>query len=125
MTTPPPLDVLVVDDDPPTRHLVVAALCDAGLQARATANPPPPVPAPRLLLLDLPAPRHDGPGRVLALRRCYPRTRLLVMSGRFDLGLGGGESLARRLGADAVIAKPLDLAALTAAVRRLLSGAAA
>lgn len=115
-------EVLVLDDDEPTRKLLVAVLRDAGLDARASSDVSKPDATPHVVLVDLPMPKAGGPGAVQALRRRYPRSRIVAMSARFDLGRGDGQSVARQLGADRVAAKPLDVHSLVATLRGLLHG---
>ncbi len=81
-----------------------------------------PAVVPRLLVVDLPAPKTAGPEAVRALRRRYPDATVLALSARFDFPASAGASVARQMGAECVMAKPLDLAALVAAARRLLAG---
>lgn len=123
--------ILVVDDDPLARAVAVEVLAEAGYAAAeaddgqsATALMEL-VPA-ELMLVDMVMPGKDGVETILEVRRRWPQTRILAMS-------GGGRrlhatdllALARGLGADAVCHKPLRPAALLADVAGLVGAAPA
>jgi len=76
---------------------------------------------PELVLTDMLMPDRDGVETVLALRRRYPRLRIIAMSGggpRGDLDLG----VARKLGASATLGKPYDPEQLIALIAEVLAG---
>ncbi|WP_372618298.1 response regulator [Falsiroseomonas sp.] len=74
---------------------------------------------PDLLLTDLRMPRLDGVGLIRALRALAPELPVVVMTGYAPLG--STESFRRTgEGPVEVFAKPLDMDAVLAALRRLL-----
>ncbi|HEV2250062.1 MAG TPA: response regulator [Candidatus Limnocylindria bacterium] len=110
-----PERVLVVEDDPDTRRMLVSAIADEGFD---------PIPAldgrhalrtalavePRAIVLDLMLPGVSGEEFA---RRYHERTAadapIVVVSARPD-----AEAIGRSIGARAVLPKPLDLADLMA-----------
>lgn len=118
--------ILVADDDPDicvmlelklgsVGHDVAVAHDGAEALARAASS------AFDLLLLDCMMPHHTGPEVAQAVR-CDPRHRkvvIVLMSAQTD---GGIVEKARRIGADAFIAKPFSLAGLSTEIDVLLSG---
>jgi len=104
--------VLIVDDDPDIRSLLVYTLRDAGFEVReafdgtsalaALAEQP-----PACMVLDLMMPGLDGFGVLEAMRTDHlaPDTRVVILTCKAD-----GPSLTRgwQLGADDYLTKPCD-----------------
>lgn len=109
-----PSRVLVVEDDPDTRRMLVSALSDAGYLA---------VPAldgrhalrtalavdPAAIVLDLMLPELSGDEFVREYREHHPahEAPIVVLSAKRD-----GAAVAERIGACAFMAKPIDVDAL-------------
>jgi len=118
--------VLVAEDDPACRELIAEILADAGydclqadggrgaidLMARR----------PDVLLTDLLMPDKDGVEVIMEVRRRWPLTRIVVMSGGFGI-IEESQLLrtATMLGADAALLKPFTSAQLVEGVARALS----
>ena len=113
-----PQRVLVVEDDADTRQMLVAAIADEGFE---------PIPAldgqhalrtvlaiePSAIVLDLMLPGIDGEEFVRAYhRQSTANAPILVVSARPD-----AEAVARKIGARAVLPKPLDIGELIAGLR--------
>jgi DNA-binding response OmpR family regulator len=113
--------ILVIEDDPMMRELVVATLLDAGLAATASLAEDRTGSMPALLVVDLGEPKTGGADRLRALRARYSNARIVAISGRFRFNAATAASVARQLGADRVLAKPLDCRALVANVRELMN----
>lgn len=113
--------ILVIEDDPMMRELVVATLLDAGLAATASLAEDRTGSVPALLVVDLGEPKTGGADRLRALRARYSNARIVAISGRFRFNAATAASVARQLGADRVLAKPLDCRALVANVRELMN----
>ncbi len=117
-----PISVLVVDDEEGIRGLLSEALRQAGFRVLTAPNGEN-VPEMcrkediRLVVTDLVMPEREGLETIQALRREFPRIRILAMSGKF---IGTGLRAAQMLGADETIAKPFELATVVSVVRRLL-----
>jgi DNA-binding response OmpR family regulator len=113
-----PQRVLVVEDDADTRRMLVAAIADEGFEA---------IPAldgqhalrtvlavePSAIVLDLMLPGIDGEEFVRAYhQQSAANAPILVVSARPD-----AEAVGRKIGARAVLPKPLDIGELIAGLR--------
>ncbi len=118
--------VLVVEDDPASRDLISEMLAEAGydcLQAdggRAAIELM--ARRPDLLLTDLLMPDKDGVEVIMEVRRRWPLTRIVAMSGGFGI-MEAGQLLrtATMLGADAALCKPFTSAQLLDCVTEALA----
>lgn len=118
--------VLVVEDDPACQDLISEILADAGyhcLQAdggrgaiKLMAR------QPDVLLTDLLMPDKDGVEVIMEVRRRWPLTRIVAMSGGFGV-IEASQLLrtATMLGADAALLKPFTTAQLLESVAGALS----
>ncbi len=117
-----PVSVLVVDDEEGVRDMLSEALSQAGFRVLTAPNGEP-VPELcrtediRLVITDLVMPEREGLETIQALRREFPRIKILAISGRF---IGTALKAAQMLGADGTIAKPFEPSAVVEAARRLL-----
>ncbi len=113
-----PERVLVVEDDPDTRRMLVAVIADEGFE---------PIPAldgehalrtaiaiePSAIVLDLMLPGTDGQEFVTAYRaQGVAEAPIVVVSARQD-----AQSVAQQIGARAVVPKPLDISEFGARLR--------
>ena len=116
--------VLVVEDAPELRSLVVEVLSRAGYLVVAHADPSQALTAvipgtPDLLVSDVVMPGMDGPSLAAELRQRHPGLRVLLMSGYSpEHALGGAPSH------DPILAKPFVAEDLLHAVRDVLDGPA-
>jgi two-component system, chemotaxis family, chemotaxis protein CheY len=113
--------ILVIDDKATMRELVRRMLeradhtvveaedGEAGLIAFKRHQPD-------IVITDLIMPRKEGIETIREIKRLQPRARVIAMSGGAEVNLYA----ARKLGADEIIAKPFDAAALLEMVNRLL-----
>lgn len=124
---PPAPKILVVDDDPRLRELLVRYLSEQGFQVQALADardldkklqrdPP------HLLVLDLMLPGEDGLAVCRRLRGSGETVPIIMLTAK-------GEDIDRivglEMGADDYLPKPFDFAELTARVRALARRSAA
>ena len=120
--------VLVLDDEAPVRDLWVEALHEAGYDAMGVARGDDAIGrraefAPDLILLDMMMPHMDGFEFLARLRAHSPaaQTPLLIVSA---LGESLGHALdaqgSRILGIAGILMKPVDVAVLLGAVRRII-----
>ena len=125
---PMPRTILVVDDDPHIRHLLVFALAKAGLDTVEAADgeaalaAAAAMPAPDLVVLDINMPRLDGLEVCRRLRSAGGEVPILFLSSRDDeidriLGI--------ELGADDYVVKPFTPREVGARVMAILRRTAA
>jgi CheY-like chemotaxis protein len=118
--------VLVVDDDGAAWASARVVLSEAGYAVtevqngrqalqRVMANPP------DLLITGIFMQDVDGIELIAAVKRSHPAVRIIAVSDRRFMGALDLFDLARKLGADAELAKPLDSTTLLATVTDLLS----
>jgi CheY-like chemotaxis protein len=121
-----PPTVLLVDDNPMVREtvamileerefqVVVARDGHAGLAAVEHAQPD-------VVLTDIIMPELDGIGFLAALRRSHPTIKIVVMSGGGRVGNSDYLSIAAKLGADGILAKPFTDDELDAVLKDVLT----
>jgi CheY-like chemotaxis protein len=120
---------VVVEDDAPTRELLVELLAEEGYEVRSAADGLEGLELltawrPDVVLLDVLMPRADA-AAFRAAQSCMPALRdvpiVLLSASRADELV----ELAQRLGAAAALVKPFDLYELLAVVRQVLDRAIA
>lgn len=117
--------ILVIDDEPSVRQMVRRALENEGYevveagdgQTAVTTLGQTPV---DLIITDLYMPNMDGIEFTIRLAQQKPRPKLIAMSGGGFMEKGSLLETARRLGADATLAKPFTGDELRDAVTDLL-----
>jgi CheY-like chemotaxis protein len=105
------LSMLLVDDDEPFLTATCRALRGAGYAVESAPDGAQalrilPVQAPDLLITDVMMPNGDGIELISAVRRNFPKVRILAISGRGLYGSVDLLRLARQVGADGALAKP-------------------
>jgi CheY-like chemotaxis protein len=78
---------------------------------------------PDLVMLDLYMPGQDGFETLRILRQEYPASRIIAVSAGWNKGDKDGLTLAREMGADLTIRKPIDMNVVRHAVSELLATA--
>jgi len=118
--------VLLIDDDPDIRALVLDLLSDDGYAAAAVPNGQEALTylrrvtqLPCLILLDLMMPRMNGVELARAARSRHPGLGVRLMTGHAD-----ADAVARSAGDLPLLRKPFRLAELAAEVREALAEAA-
>jgi CheY-like chemotaxis protein len=117
--------ILIVDDHADSRwvlahvvgrdrHTVLEA--DNGREAIALCR----ARRPDLVFLDLFMPEEDGFETLRVVRSELPKCRVIVVSAGWNVGQKDGLRLARELGADVTLRKPVDLDAVRSAISELL-----
>ena len=113
--------VLVVDDEPAIRELLIEILNSSGFetftasdgrdaQERLRGN------SVDLIITDLAMERREGIELIRSLRKEYPQVRIIAMSGTFGVDI---LRIARALGADATLTKPVSQATLLQSIGTL------
>jgi DNA-binding response OmpR family regulator len=116
--------VLLVDDDIEFLRLMAVGFRAVGAEveaatdgqvalARFMARPA------ELVVTDIIMPVREGIETIAALKKAKPETRIIAISGGYRAGSQDFLTLARRVGADDVIAKPAPFAELLSAAARL------
>ena len=118
--------VLIVDDNSATRWVlseVVTRESHTAVEARdgREALEVFRLRRPDLVLLDLFMPDHDGFEAIRCLRRDYPGAKIIAISADWKVGDKDGLRVARELGADLTIRKPIDVDILRTAIAELLA----
>ena len=117
--------VIVIDDDPAVRNVIVAAFTRAGCDVRSAADGRSGVklfnalPA-HLVVTDIVMPNQEGIETIMQLKRLERPPRVIAISGG---GRRGGQDFltwARHLGADAILPKPFRTSELIELARTLL-----
>jgi len=119
--------ILVVDDDPQIRALLIQTLEREGYQVLAASDGAQGVRLFRenpadLIITDIIMPEMDGWEAIVELRKAFPDTRIIAISGGGMLGPSSYLVIAKRFGAERIFAKPLKKEELLQAVRELLGG---
>jgi DNA-binding response OmpR family regulator len=115
--------VLVIDDDPEIREVLEQALKSVGHEVYVAAdgreglNQCRAVPAD-VVITDLFMPNRDGLETIVELRKEFPRTAIIAMSGW--TAASTTLSIAKRLGAMAILEKPFPPNQLLAMVEEVL-----
>lgn len=120
--------ILIADDDADLALVVSRALERAGWTCRTVANGDDALSEvvhsrPDLLLTDLAMPRKSGIDVIVGAKGTHPDLPVVAMSGA-GRPVSAALDIARRSGADAVIAKPFKLSSLTALVEHVRAGTA-
>ena len=121
MDGPPRPRILVVDDDPPVREMVVRVLAGEGYATVAAANGEEALHVAEaagldLVLLDLGLPGKDGWDVLAGLTRLRPGLPVVILTAWPDQA-----ATARAAGAAELFEKPLDFPLLLGTVARLLA----
>ena len=121
---PPRAEILVIDDDPIMRDLIVDWLEGAGYAVRkasdCTAACAELERGPALVVSDMWMPGPCGAEAIRWMREKNPGLQLIAVSGHFGSGQGTTEEAARAAGAAKAIAKPVKRADLLGAVAELI-----
>jgi CheY-like chemotaxis protein len=115
--------VLIVDDEPVIRRMLEATLQSAGYRVIQATDGLQALEMMKylsadLVVTDLVMPVQEGIETIRLLRRDFPRVKILAITGGL---IGGLLSMARALGADAALPKPIQPDEFLAVVRKLLS----
>lgn len=119
--------VLIVDDEKPMRDALRRMLDGAGLTVVEAADGRAALEvaaatAPDLVITDLIMPGQEGIGTIAQLKRRAPAVKVIAISGGGPAQVMDFLPIARRVGADASLAKPFRKAALLDTVTQLLRG---
>lgn len=120
--------IIVIDDDEEVRNTLCAALDSFGFGEVPWAgsgvgglfylrN----CPGIRLVITDIIMPDKEGIETILEIKRDYPHIRIIAISGSCHGMAFDFLTMAEKLGADAILSKPIDLDKLEKTIRELLA----
>lgn len=121
--------ILVIDDDHDVRRTISENMRDCGytvweaedgecgLQAIEQGN------YPDIVITDIIMPRKEGLETIMEIRSKYPDIKLLAISGGGRTKLDDFLALARKMGANASLPKPIDMRALEETIQDLVRDA--
>jgi len=120
--------ILIVDDHADSRWLLANLVGLERHQVLEAANGREAVDLyrarrPDLVLLDLFMPEQDGFETLRILRREFPKSRIIAVSAGWDVDKKDALQLARELGADLTLRKPVNIDVVRSAVKELLAAA--
>lgn len=119
------LKILVIDDEDAVRQIICEYLEHAGhevtpakdgehgLSLINTKDPP------QIVITDIIMPRKEGLGTIVEIRKKFPSIKLIAVSGGGRAKTMDFLQVARKLGADAALPKPIDLEELERVIERL------
>lgn len=116
--------VLVIDDQPGIRRLLMEVLTEEGYSVHTAANGYEGIQKvkdlkPVLILMDMKMPGMDGIETLRELKRLNQANKVIMMTAYGELEL---VNIARELGAYAYITKPFDIIDLCSMISNLISG---
>ena len=120
------MKVLVIDDEPAVRYAVTRVLESNGFEVTTAADGMRGMVQfrlshPDLVITDLIMPEQEGMQTIKQIRQADTGVKILAISGGGRLVNVDFLQVARRFGADEILAKPFDARELLSAVRRLLA----
>jgi DNA-binding NtrC family response regulator len=118
--------ILIIDDDHQLRAMLRQMLERAGYEVAEAANGADGlklcrIQVPDLVITDLIMPEKEGVETMLELKRDFPNTPVIAISGGGRAGTVDYLPIARRLGARRTIAKPFSREEMLDAVREVLA----
>jgi CheY-like chemotaxis protein len=119
------LRILVIDDEPLIRSTVVMILTREGFSVEEASDGAAGIAMfrknqPDVVITDIFMPNRDGIEVVMELKRSYPGTKIIAMTGGGQTRMVEIASAANILGADHILHKPFDRESLLAAVSAAL-----
>lgn len=117
--------ILVIDDDDQMRVLLRQVMEWAGYEVMEAADGRAGMQKHRrqqadLVITDLIMPEQEGLETIGLLRKEFPQTKIIAISGGGRIGPEAYLPAAQELGADRVFSKPFDVRELAGAVKELL-----
>jgi len=118
--------VLIVDDQPGIRRLLMEVLTEEGYNVYTAANGYEGIQKakdlkPALILMDMKMPGMDGIETLRELKHLNQADKVIMMTAYGELGL---VNIAKELGAYAYVTKPFDIIELCTMIGQAISGSA-
>ncbi len=124
---PGKVSVMVVDDEESVRKILCENLEECGFEVAFAKDGQEALQMiddgalPQVVITDIIMPRREGLEVITELRKKYPAIHLIAISGGGRTKSADFLMLAKKLGADAVLAKPFDIETLEKTVRGLVA----
>jgi len=119
------LRILVIDDEVAVRETLCENLSECGFEVSSASDGEDAVRQiekgnlPDIVITDIIMPKKEGLEVIVEIRKKYPKIKVIAISGGGRTKTVDFLTLAEKLGADAVLAKPLDLDELENTVRKI------
>lgn len=119
--------ILVIDDDNAVREILYESLSQYGYDIRCARDGEEALDIvqqeylPDLVISDIIMPKKEGIETIIELRKMLPDVKVIAISGGGRTKAGDFLQLARKLGANISVEKPIDMDYLEQAVAGLLS----
>ncbi|HEV3178565.1 MAG TPA: response regulator [Stellaceae bacterium] len=122
---PAPPAVLVIDDNLGVLRSIECVLETYGIPVATAQNGVEGLAlfrrlSPAVVITDIVMPYQDGISAIMTMRREQPGVKIVAISGAGQVGNSDFLSVARQLGADTAMPKPLDINQLVMILRRYL-----
>jgi len=121
----PKLRILVIDDEAAVRETLCENLVECGFDVTSATDGEDAINqlegklTPQLVITDIIMPRREGLETIVEIRKKYPNVKVIAISGGGRTKSTDFLTLAEKLGADAVLEKPIDLDELERVVRKV------
>ncbi len=118
------LRILIVDDEEDVRETLCENLLACGFEVTSAvdgidAEQQMGKSLPDLVITDIIMPRREGLETITEIRKKYPQVKLIAISGGGRTNTTDFLALAEKLGADGVLAKPIELDELEKMIRKV------
>ena len=121
----PKLRILIIDDEAAVRETLCENLVECGFDVTSATDGEDAINqlegklTPQLVITDIIMPRREGLETIVEIRKKYPNVKVIAISGGGRTKSTDFLTLAEKLGADAVLEKPIDLDELERVVRKV------
>lgn len=118
--------ILVIDDEPQFRRTLTAILTKADYEVTEADNGKKALDLLRaaacdLVITDIFMPEKEGIETITEIKKTYPQTKIIAVSGGSSFNTKDFLSVAKKLGADVTIQKPFERKVILDAVAELLA----
>jgi CheY-like chemotaxis protein len=123
-----PKKILVIDDDHDVRKTISDNMRDCGYTVWEAEDGERGLIVieqgnyPDLVVTDIIMPRKEGLETIMEIRAKYPNIKLLAISGGGRTRLDNFLAIAKKMGANASLAKPVDMRELEKTIKELING---
>lgn len=118
--------ILVIDDDHAVRRTICENLRESGYDILEAADGDQglsmidPAQMPAIVITDIIMPKKEGLETIMEIRKNFPQIKLIAISGGGRTRSTDFLALAKRLGSDAILPKPIDMDQLEKTIKSLV-----